>query len=128
MWFKKQQNSEFDHFQGHFTFKPTNSDIDIFIDSDKEGIESRQKAFFKEIETRYSECIAKSVRPTAEFLQKKNKQNVQISNFENEFKLFAISIPRERSQKWSLSFSSEKHSLYGMTINFKNWDIEEITE
>ena len=126
MWFNKDQDPVFDHFQAHITFRPTNSEIDVFIDSDKNGIDPRQKTFFKEIETKYSECIRKSIRPIEEFLKNKNNQNTQITNFEEEFTLIIISIPRDISQKWSLSFSSEKYSLYDLTINFIKWDIIEI--
>ncbi len=127
MWFKKQENSEFDHYQGHFIFRPTKSEIDIFIDSDRNGIEPRQKTFFKEIDTRYFESIEKSKRPIEEFLNKKNNQYIKIVDFDKEFQLFAISISRIPSQKWSFSFSSEKFAIYGLTVKFKNWDIEDIS-
>jgi hypothetical protein len=49
MWFNKDKYSEFNHYQGHLLFNPTNSEIDIFIDSDKEGFEQQKKSFYTEI-------------------------------------------------------------------------------
>lgn len=125
-WYNKEKNPEFNHYQGHFIFKPTNTEIDIFLDSDKEGYESKQKSFFKEIERNYQEIVDKSGILIEELLQKKKGQKIKIQDFRKEFTLFAISIPRIPNQKWTLSFTSEKHSLMGITVYYNGWDVVDI--
>lgn len=128
MWFNKDKNSEFNHYQGHLLFYPTNSEIDIFIDSDKEGFEQQQKSFFNEIVKKYSEISDKSATQVNEYLNKKRNKINSAMDFKNDFRLYAISISRNPAQKWSLHFDSEKHAISGITIQFKNWDIVNVTD
>lgn len=125
MWFNKSKDPKFNHYQAHFIFKPSNHEIDIFFDADKEGINPRQKMFFYEIEKKYSELLRQIVQPVTEKLEKRKLREIKINDFSKEFTLFAISISRvsEFNQEWSLSYYSDKHSMTGFTINFKNWDI-----
>ncbi len=51
---------------------------------------------------------------------------IKANDFKNEFDLFAISIPRIPNQKWTLSFSSEKHSLKEITIQYVDWEIVDV--
>jgi hypothetical protein len=126
MWYNKEKDPEFNHYQAHFTFRPTNSEIDIFLDSDKDGFDSKQKSFFKEIEKKYQDIIEKSVFPIEELLQKKKGKTIKIQDFRKEFALFAISIPRIPNKKWTLSFTSEKHSLMGITVQYNDWEVIDI--
>ena len=93
MWFNKDKNSEYNHFQGHLFFKPTNSEIDVFIDSDKLGIDPKQKMFFNEIIEKYSEITDKSSSEITKYLINKHKKPISAINFKREFRLYATSIP-----------------------------------
>lgn len=128
MWFNKDKNPEFNHYQGHLFFNPTNSEIDIFIDSDKEGFDQQQKSFYKEIVKNYSEISDKSATKVNEYLSKKQNKPDTAMDFITDFRLFAISISRNPAQKWSMHFDSEKYGISGITIQFKNWEIVDVND
>jgi hypothetical protein len=126
IWYNRNKNPEFNHYQGHFIFKPTNTEIDIFLDSDKDGLDPKQKLFFKEIERRYPEIMKKSPSPIQELIQNKKGKTILIKDFTKEFTLYAISIPRIPHKKWTLSFANKKNPLEGITIQFNDWDAVDI--
>jgi hypothetical protein len=128
MWFNKDRNPLFNHYQAHFTFKPTNSEIDAFFTSDLDGIDPKQRHFYWEIEKKYFEIIPTLISSLEDFYERKRNQSIKIRDFENEFKLFAISISRYAYQKqeWSLSYTNVSDVLSGITISFKNWDAVDV--
>ncbi len=126
IWYNKDENSEFNHYHGHFIFKPTNTEIDIFLFSDKDGYDPKQKLFFEKIEKGYQDIIEKSVPKIEELLQKRKRKMI-IQDFKKEFTLFAISIPRIPNKNWTLSFTSEKHALGRITIHFNDMDVVSIS-
>jgi hypothetical protein len=128
MWFNKDRNPLFDHYQAHFTFKTTNSKIDAFFTSDKEGIDPKQRHFYWEIEKKYIDIIPLLIKPLENFYEGKCNQQVSIQNFKEEFTLFAVSISRYayQQQEWSLSYTRANDPYTGITIKFKNWDVVDI--
>lgn len=119
------KNSKLSYYQGHFLFKPSNKEIDIFLDSNKAGINPKQKIFFHQIENNYNQLVIKISQAITEKLNKRKLREIIINDFSNEFTLYAISISwvSQLNQEWSLSYHSDIHSPSGLTVNFKNWEI-----
>jgi len=117
MWYNKDRNPLFNHYQAHFTFKPTNSEIDAFFTSDKEGIDPKQKHFFWEIEKKYFDILPILITPLEKFYKRSYNQEIKIHDFKKEYRLFAISVSRYsyQHQEWSLSFTPENDPITGIT-------------
>ena len=128
MWFNKDRNPFFNHYQASFTFKPINSKIDAFFTSDKEGIDPKQRHFYWEIEKKYADMVPLLIKPLEDFFKEKYNLEISIQNFKEEFILFAVSISRYayQQQEWSLSYTRANDPYAGITIKLKNWDVVDI--
>jgi len=129
MWFNKDKmQPEYNHYQGHFKFKPTQNEIDIFIDSDQNGISSEQKNVFKSLENKYHDFVSKIILPLQDKLRKRKSTEVLINDFNSEFQLFAISISKviNEQHELKLSYSSDIHSLTNICVTFRNDEVAEI--
>ena len=128
MWFINCHDPLNDHYQCHFTFKPTNSEIGAYFTSDKEGIDPKLQHFFGEIERKYFELLLLFINPVEEYMKKKYQQEIKIQDFKKEFVLFAISLSRYSYQKqeWILGYYPNDEPLKGFNIKFKNWDVVDV--
>ena len=126
IWFNiHKKQPEYDHYQGHLTFKPTNMEIDIFFDSDPEGIASDQKTVFKTLENNYHDYISKLLRPMQYSIVKRKSKDIVIKDFNTEFQLFGLSIPRlkSRHKDVTLSFISDTHAIPNINATFRNGEL-----
>lgn len=118
LWYNSSNDPQYNHYQGHFRFKPTNDEVDIFIDSSREGISANQKEFFTEIEQNYLEIELKAKDILEKHLCKKLNSAVVLTNFRANFNLCCISLGKVPHQSWSLTFASDKYSIMGITVKY----------
>jgi hypothetical protein len=120
MWFVKDKNPIYNHYQSHIYFKPANKEIDIFFDSDVE-FDSNQTLFFNAIEKQYQIIFFECLKLIEDQFKFKFSSDTDLN-------LWAIEIGKfsELNQKWSLSYSSEKHSLHNISVDLIDWKIQKI--
>jgi hypothetical protein len=129
MWFNtNKKHPEYNHYQGHFLFGPVKKEIDIFIDSDKDGFSNQQKSLFKKVEKDYHNFISRITQPMQEKLSKRKSREIVINDFNKEFQLSSISIARVvgNNEEITLYFSSEAHAVPGIRVLFRNSEVIEI--
>jgi hypothetical protein len=126
MWFNSNKKEpQFNHYQGHFTFKPINKEVDIFFDSDREGISNDQKNVFNTLENNYNDYISILINAIRDYILNKKSRNLDIKDFNAEFKLFGISIPRIENgyQDVKLYYESDTHRINNISVTFRNGEL-----
>ena len=126
MWFNSNKKEpQFNHYQGHFTFKPINKEVDIFFDSDREGITNDQKNVFNTLENNYNDYISILITSIRDYILNKKSRNLEINDFNAEFKLFGISIPRIENghQEVILYYESDIHKITNISVTFRNGEL-----
>jgi hypothetical protein len=129
MWFNKDKRQpQYDHYQGHFLFKPINKEIDIYFDADPEGITNEQKVTFKSLESEYKNYTFRLLQPMQEKIKARKDVQIVIKDFNAEFQLFAISISRVKNgqKDISLNYASDTHGISNISATFSNGELVKI--
>jgi hypothetical protein len=115
------------YFEGKRLFYPIDEEIECFITADLSGPSTQQKAFYKRVETNYEDLINKA-KPliTNEFRNWKGQ--FEMRDFNTEFKVVSISIPRVGQEEliWDMTFEAVHDDNHLITVNFKDFEADSI--
>lgn len=122
----KSLNSE-GLFLGKKDFTPLNKQIDIIFDGDGIKVKEEQKEFYQTLEKNYDE-LSNSIKNSIEEVFKNWDENFSIKDFNSEFTLTNITLPSflVTPLEWHLSYDSIHDQNHIFTVNFQNWDIEDV--
>jgi hypothetical protein len=98
-------------------FTPIGKQIDVYIDTNRNGLTDLQVDFYKLIEQRYVD-IVKSVIPILEDEFGNWQEGFKIKNFEQEFPLLSMQLPdcTGRPVEWEIAFSSIHDDEHMFTV------------
>ncbi|RYE26470.1 MAG: hypothetical protein EOP45_03935 [Sphingobacteriaceae bacterium] len=107
------------YFEGKGHFTPTNSDTEYLIQADKNGPTDEQKQFYLDLQADFTKYIQK-MKPLIEDEFRNWKENFVIKDFNKEFELVCITIPRfeDRPITWDMSFTTVHDLNHQVTIDF----------
>jgi len=107
------------YFEGKGYFAPTQSKTDLLIDADIEGPTTAQKEFFIDLQNNFDQYIQK-IKPLIEDEFRNWKDNFEIQDFNKEFTLVHLTIPRMEVTplKWEMAFTTIHDANHHVTIDF----------
>lgn len=126
LWYIKcQKESINNHYQGYHFFQPVNKEVDLFFETDEEGLNEQQESFFDQIEERINEIVATLKNPV------EKKTGIKINSFEDEFELNSILLSSciDSRHKWRLGYNNKDHKKgvhHDIYIILNEWEIENI--
>lgn len=109
------------HFEGQIYFKPTDSIVEISIFNDL--IQPHYKLFFQELEERYESLKLLLKEKFEHDFFKNMDETFEIKDFDNEFSLIFISLPKSVNDNWELSFDSIHDKNHIFTGYFNHWQL-----
>jgi hypothetical protein len=122
----KSSNSE-GFFLGKKDFTPLNKQVDIIFNGDGIKVKEEQKEFYQILEKNYNELLI-PIKNSIEDVFKNMDEDFSIKDFNNEFSLTNIKLPSflGNTLVWELSYNSIHDENHIFSINFQNWDIEDV--
>ena len=122
-----KNNPSQSYFEGNRWFSPIQKEVEYLITADPIGPSLQQRDFYKNVETNYKDLINKA-RPLIEQEFRNWKEHFEIQDFEKEFKLVNLSIPRLDIKEliWDMSFETVHDENHLVTVNFKDFEIDAI--
>jgi hypothetical protein len=117
--FMKMKDPEKGYFEGDGLFKPTGKKIEYLIDGNENGPDQNQKEFYRWIQENYRELVTK-ILPLVEDEFENWKVGFKITNFDKEFELVGVTIPKQdkTALKWEMSFNTIHDENHQITIGF----------
>ncbi|KAA3436830.1 hypothetical protein [Rufibacter hautae] len=117
--FRKTNDSENSYFEGKGLFGPTGKEIEFIIKGKESGPELKQKEFYNWVQENYRELITR-LTPLVEEEFGNWKESFKIKNFDKEFKLVGITIPRhcKTTMEWDISFDTIHDENHQVTVDF----------
>lgn len=91
----------------------------IGVDADERGPTNEQHAFYKKVEEQYPLLVKNTIIPFLEKELEGWRNSDKITDFDNEFEIDGISLPRisNKPVQWSICYFSKKIDHY-ITIEF----------
>ena len=110
-------------FGGRRAFAPLGRDLEFLIRADESGPLEAQREFYRTLERDY-ELLKEKMRPFIEGEFRNWRDDFRIEDFDREFTLVHLSIPRPEPQprKWELSFTTLHDAEHQITIEFEEWE------
>ena len=107
------------YFEGKGRFTPTNSDTAYTIQADKGGPTDEQKQFYLDLQVDFTKYIQK-MKPLIEEEFQNWKKDFVIKDFNKEFELVCINIPRLDSNPviWDMTFTTVHDLNHHVIIDF----------
>ncbi len=115
------------YFEGKGWFSPTEKEIEYLIIADSSGPSLQQREFYTQIETKYKGLVS-NARPLIEQEFKNWRENFEIQDFEKEFRLVSLSIPRldAKEIRWDMYFETVHDKNHIVTVNFSDFEVDTI--
>ena len=115
------KDSSKNYFEGKGLFKPTNNETEYLIQADIEGPTESQKEFYNKLQNNFEQYVQK-IKPLIEDEFRNWKEDFEINDFNKEFNLVCINIPRLESKplKWNMAFTTVHDLNHHVTIDFVN--------
>lgn len=102
-------------------FRTADNRIEVCVYGTREGPDDRQKAFFREVESRYS-ALTEAIIPLIEEEFRNWQPDWRIGNFMAEFTLVLLELPLlNGSAVWRMNFDTKHDPDHQFTIEFCNW-------
>ena len=113
------KDSSKDYFEGKGHFIPTNSETEYLIQADDKGPTDEQKQFYRDLQDNFQQYLEK-IKPLIEDEFRNWKEEFEIKDFNKEFTLVCITIPRHDSSplKWDMAFTTIHDLNHQVTIDF----------
>ena len=107
------------YFKGKGYFKPTDSNTAYLIQADKSGPTDKQKQFYINLQANFT-CYVQKIKPLIEDEFRNWKEEFVIKDFNKEFELVCITIPRldEKTIIWDMAFTTIHDLNHQVTIDF----------
>lgn len=117
-----------DYFVGSVYFAPVESDVDVYLYADYKGPTASQREFYRRLETRYTDLLAKAEPLLAEALQKNAAQNSP-AVFDKDYRLGCISIPDTDTAPvvWALDFVSLQNEDHKISVRFSDEEPQSVS-
>jgi hypothetical protein len=121
--FIDSKDSSKNYFEGKGFFTPTQNDTEFLIKADIEGPTSTQKEFYNELQNNFEQYIQK-IKPLIEDEFRNWKENFEIKDFNKEFSLVCLTIPRIEIKPliWDMAFTTIHDKDHHVTIDFIDRD------
>jgi hypothetical protein len=124
MWFNRNtKEPQYDHYQAHLLFKPTQKEVDVFIDADAKGIAQEQRSIFLALERDFTDHMA----ALANYMnQTRTSSDVsETMDIDSNYVLFGISIARidDTRKDFALSFAGTSAGSKDFTASFKAGEV-----
>jgi hypothetical protein len=109
------------YFEGKRFFTATNGDTEVLIDADNEGPTEQKNKFYNDLQNNFDQYTHK-IKPLIEDEFRNWKEDFQIKDFNKEFKLVCLNIPRldQTPLKWEMSFTTIHDANHHITVSFEN--------
>lgn len=121
--FKKVKNRPHkSYLKGKGMFKPTGREIEYFICGNETGPQPEQKEFYQAVQRDFG-LITKNIKPLIEDEFRNWQDDFTIRDFNKEFILIAMSIPRQENKplEWHLSFETIHDSNHQVTVEMNSY-------
>lgn len=107
------------YFEGKGFFAPTNSETEYLIQADIEGPTHSQREFYDDLQNNFEQYVLK-IKPLIEDEFRNWKEDFEIKDFNKEFCLVCITIPRldSRPLMWDMAFATVHDLNHHVTIDF----------
>lgn len=107
------------YFEGKGHFAPTNNETEYLIEADKEGPTERQREFYRDLQANFTQYIEK-IKPLIEDEFRNWKEDFAIEDFNKEFIVVCITIPRfdKQTLTWDIAFTTIHDLNHHVTIDF----------
>lgn len=107
------------YFEGNGHFTPTNNNTEYLIQADKDGPTDKQKQFYIDLQSNFADYIQR-IKPLIEDEFRNWKDDFVIEDFNKEFELVCITIPRLdiRPLTWDMAFTTIHDQNHQVTIDF----------
>lgn len=92
-------------------------ETEVLVECDPSGPKEFQHAFFKQVIDSYPDLSKKCAEAITDEFRNFN-EDFQISCFDEEFELVAVSIPASDEREWSLAFTTEHDLNHHFTVHF----------
>lgn len=115
------------YFECKKYFQPLGKEIELAVDGDLNESREKQKEFFQKIENGYEE-IKIAVLPIIEDTFQNWKENFEIVDFDKEFFLCYLSIPRCNVKPivWEIAFDNIHDLNHMVTVLMEDWEAKGI--
>lgn len=117
--FVDSKHSSKSYFSGKGYFSPTDSETQYIIEATKDGPTETQKQFYRDLQTNFSQHIEK-IKPLVEDEFRNWEEDFSIKDFNKEFTLVCITIPRFDKQPliWDMAFTTIHDDDHQIVIDF----------
>ena len=107
------------YFEGNGFFVPINAETEYLIQADASGPADKQREIYFNLQKDFDIYIEK-IKPLIEDEFRNWKEDFEIKNFKEEFKLICLTIPRSDSIPlvWDMSFTTIHDENHHVTIDF----------
>lgn len=107
------------YFEGKGHFAPTANETEYLIEADKEGPTEEQRQFYRDLQANFTQYIEK-IKPLIEDEFRNWKEDFSIKDFNREFELVCITIPRfdKQPMTWDMAFTTIHDENHHVTIDF----------
>ena len=112
-----------DYFEGNGHFTPTGNETEYLIQADKNGPTDEQKQFYRDLQSNFNQFVDK-IKPLIEDEFRNWKEDFVIKDFNKEFELVCITIPRfdVRPLIWDMAFTTIHDENHHVTIDFIDFE------
>ena len=119
---KIKNNPSKSYFEGKGMFSPTGREIDYFIVAAETGPEPDQQDFYRQIQQNW-DLIVEKIKPVIELEFRNWKADFAIADFNKEFMLVGLTIPRQKPQpvEWDLAFDTIHDENHQVTVYLKGY-------
>lgn len=120
---KIKNNPSRNYFEGKGKFGPTGRELEYFIHADESGPEPEQKEFYRQIQQDWPRIVEK-IKPLIEAEFRNWKDDFTITDFNREFHLVGLTIPRPEIQprEWDLAFDTIHDENHQFTVYLKGYE------
>lgn len=107
------------YFSGKGVFKPAKREIEYLIEADITGPTDQHRIFFEGLQDDFDKYVEK-IKPLIEEEFRNWKEDFQIQDFNKEFTLVWLTIPRpgKTPLDWEMAFTTIHDANHHITIDF----------
>lgn len=111
------------YFEGKGKFSPSGDEIEYFVEADATGPTNEQREFYNKVQDTYGSLVSK-ITPVIEGEFRNWKEDFKIQDFNKEFRLAALTVPRLQTSPlvWNMSFTTVHDANHQITIDFKDFE------
>ena len=107
------------YFEGKGHFAPTGNTTEYLIEAERKGPTEEQRQFYRDLQAKFTQYI-ECMKPLIEDEFRNWKEDFTMKDFNREFELVGITIPRFDKQPliWDMAFTTIHDLNHHVTIDF----------